>query len=85
MSNYSYGFLDVEIAPSQCTSEGLDAQEVSQDLQCSKRRSVTGLTDLEIDRADVEIVFGQNGFRTTPGRIHRGETRGGSFRTSKTV
>jgi hypothetical protein len=49
----------------------LDAQEVSQDLQRSKRRSVTGLTDLEIDRADVELVLGRNGSRTTPERIRR--------------
>jgi hypothetical protein len=38
----------------------LDAQEVSQDLQRSKRRSVTGVTDLGIDRANVELVLGRN-------------------------
>jgi hypothetical protein len=64
-------------------ARALDAQEVSQDLQRSKRRSITGVTDLVIDRADVELVLGQNGSRTTPGRIHRGEARGGSPRTSK--
>jgi hypothetical protein len=64
-------------------ARALDTQEVSQDLQRSKRWSVTDLTDLEIDRADVELVLGRNGSRTTPGRIRRGETHGGSPRTIK--
>jgi hypothetical protein len=46
----------------------LDAQEVSQDLQCSKRRSVTGLTDLEIDRADVESFSAE----TAPEALSKG-------------
>jgi hypothetical protein len=75
--------LTTKIAPSQHTSEGLDAQEVSQDQQHNKRRSVTDLTNLEINRANVELVLGRNGSQTTPGRIQWGETRGGSPRTSK--
>jgi hypothetical protein len=64
-------------------AKALDAQEVSEDLQSSKRRNVTDVTDLGINRADVELVLGRNGSRTTPGMIRQGEARGGSPRTSK--
>jgi hypothetical protein len=64
-------------------ARALDAQKVSQDLQRSKRQSVTGVTDLGIDRADVELVLGRNGSRTTLERIRPEEARGGSPRTSK--
>jgi hypothetical protein len=49
---------------------------------CNAAR-VTSLIDLEINRTDVELVLGRNSSRTTPGRIRRGEARGGSPKTSK--
>jgi hypothetical protein len=79
------GFVDVEDRSANTPARALDAQEVSQDLKHSKRRSVTGVTDLEIDRAHVELVLGRNGSRTAPRRIRQGEARGGSPRTSKTT
>jgi hypothetical protein len=50
--------LTLKFAPSQHTNKGLDAQRGRKQPATQQEHSVIGQTDLETDRADVELDLG---------------------------
>jgi hypothetical protein len=64
-------------------ARALDAQKGCTQPVMQQECSVIGWTDLETDRADVELDLGWKGSRTTPERIRQGGACGGSLRPAR--
>jgi hypothetical protein len=65
------------------TPQGLDAQRGCTQLVTQQEYSVIAQTDLEINKTDVEPVFGCKSSRTSPRKTRWGGAYEGSSRTSK--